>query len=211
MPNTFYVLDPNDGHILRTFLAPVTLGGAGLANDGQYLWGCSGGTDMKLFAKMDPSDGSVVETYPLPVPEPTGITFDGASLWVSQIDGYSLAEVDPKTGSIIRTMNKEPYYSFDLAWDGKALWLSAFDRGDPCLYYLYQLDPSNGATLNVFGAPPGPGGMVIKDGLLYVTSWWDNLIYVYEVPEPTSVMLLTFAGAFVCRRNKTIARQKVSG
>lgn len=173
VPNTFYVLDPADGHVKTTHPAPVTWGGAGLGYDGQYLWGCSGGTELTLFVKMDPKDGSVIETYPLPVPQPTGITFDGTHLWVSQIDGYEIAEVDPANGSAIRTINKDPYFSFDLAWDGQALWLAWFEEqeGGPDRNYISRIDPRTGKTLAVYDGPAGGGGgMAIKDNLLYVTS-----------------------------------------
>ena len=30
--------------------------------------------------------------------------------------------------------------------------------------------------------------MVIRDGLLYVSSWWDAQIYVYAIPEPASFL-----------------------
>ncbi|MBN1489371.1 MAG: PEP-CTERM sorting domain-containing protein [Phycisphaerae bacterium] len=208
VPNTFYVLDPSDGHVRATYPAPETWGGAGLAYDGQFLWGCAGGTELRLFVKMDPRDGSVIQSYPLPVPEPTGLTFDGTNLWVSQIDGYSIAEVDPETGSVIRTIEKEPYFSFDLAWDERAMWLTAFERGDPYQYYLYRIDPLTGATLAMYDGPSGgPTGIAIKDGLIYVASWWDNQIYVYAVPEPASLALGALGSMLVVRKRRRAACQ----
>ncbi len=203
-PDNFFVLDPIDGHVQASYPAPETWGGAGLAYDGQYLWGCAGGTELRFFVKMDARDGSVIQSYPLPVPEPTGITFDGTNLWVSQIDGYTIAEVDPNTGSAIRTIKKEPYYSLDLAWEGAALWLAAFERGDPYRNLIYRIDPATGVTLAVYDGPAGgAGGMVIKDDMLYVSSWWDAQIYVYGLPEPASFLLVAFGWTLMNSRRRS--------
>lgn len=207
-PDTFYVLDPTDGHVKTTHPAPETWGGAGLAYDGEYLWGCAGGTELTFFVKMDPSDGAVIQSYSLPVSEPTGITFDGTHLWVSQIDGYSIAEVDPTTGTVLRTIEKAPFFSFDLAWHGQALWLAWFEDGKPVRNYISRIDPQTGKTLAVYDGPAGgPIGMAIKDDLLYVTSWWDNQVYIYQVPEPASFLLLATVFASFGIRVRRVARK----
>ena len=72
------------------------------------------------------------------------------------------------------------------------------DRHCGYRYFLYQIDPLTGATLHVYDGPPGgPGGMAIKDELLYVTSWWDNQVYVYEIPEPASFLFATLGWAIM--------------
>lgn len=207
-----FVLDPADGEVRSVLSAPDTSGGVGLGYDGQYLWVCSGGGQPTFFGRFRPEPGALIETYPLPVDSPTGITFDGRYLWVSEIDGHTIAKVDPATGAVVSTITKEPLFSLDLAWDGEALWLSSLEPGDPVglgdRSFINRIDPQTGATLAVYDGPAGGAvGMAIRDGLLYCTSWWENEVYVYQIPEPATAALLVLGltcwPRLPCRRPST--------
>jgi len=164
-----------------------------LAFDGDFVWGVSGyGSYLPFFSKFAPTNGSVVASFPPPVSNPTGLTFDGRYLWLSESDGHQLLKMDPNTLSILQTINKEPYFSYDLAWGGGALWLAGFTRPDG--HFLYQIDPATGNTLGVFDAPgTGAIGLACDGNSLFVSGASDGMIYVLAIPEPASLLLMVVA------------------
>ncbi len=189
-PSMFSIVDPENGDLRNQYTGPYTGGPNGLAYDGQYVYGVSGlGSEMPFFARFSPIDGSVLEYFDLPVASPTGITFGGGYLWISETDGHQLVKINPSTMEVIKTFTKDPFFSSSLAYDGQFLWLVHYIRDDGS--YLSRIEPSTGTTLNTYQAPgPEPVGLAISDGLLYVSDATDDMIYVLQIPEPTMLLLL---------------------
>lgn len=189
-PSMFSIVDPENGDLRNQYMGPYTGGPNGLDYDGQYVYGVSGlGSEIPFFARFDPKDGSVLEYFDLPVASPTGITFGGGYLWISETDGHQLVKMNPSTMEVVQTFVKEPYTSLDMAYDGQYLWLMhyVFDVGN----YISRIDPATGITLNTYDASgPESGGIAFKDGLLYVSDATDDMIYVLQIPEPTMLSLL---------------------
>lgn len=208
-PSTFLVLDPVTGETRRTLSAPDNFGATTLAYDGQSVWGAFGGIyNWEMFGKFNATDGSLISEYSLPIPHPTGLTFDGTNLWVSQISDHSLVKVDPQTLNVLDTLYKAPRLTHGLAWDGAWLWMAGDEKivtgdGIEYLYYLYRIDPKDGSIVDTYDGPTGgPGGMVFRDGQLFVSSWFDQQIYVYQVPEPASGIYILGASALACVRKR---------
>src|SRR5690606_39837680 len=121
-----------------------------MAWDGTNLWNVDN-TTGKLY-KLDPEDGSTLDSFNEPGTSSRGLTWDGEALWVSDIATDLLYRVDPDDGSTLDTLD---VFSGEnkggLAWDGSHLWISR----DGLLVVLYRVDPSDGSidhSINSAGA-----------------------------------------------------------
>jgi sugar lactone lactonase YvrE len=129
-----------------------------------------------------------------------GLTFDGASLWVS-VSGSddSIHQLDLAGGdtiSVVRSLVAPPAGQGtvrDIAWDGQFLWV--LNSGSATYAFppeIFKLDPADGAVLGRYPLPSGePRGMCFVgpnqdaygSGALegcYYTDKDDDAIYVFE-------------------------------
>lgn len=101
--------------------------------------------------------GQVVKSFDLPGQYCTGITYDGANLWVSDRKTDLLYCIDPNSGKVRRTLQSPGYWPLALAWDGTALWNSDLKGGkDVSEDYdgiIYRVDPKDGHILQTLDAP----------------------------------------------------------
>ncbi len=114
---TNFVVDNRHGHELSA----VHIDGTGpncMAFDGTYMWR----TDWAYgtIYKTDPATGTTIHTYEPPSNWPSGIAWDGASLWLTDnLGGMRMFELDPAT---CETLSSFPVggssYAGGLAWDG---------------------------------------------------------------------------------------------
>jgi len=96
----------------------------GLCFDGTYLW-CSNSGDgnsqygAKIY-KLNPLNGSVVNSYPPFGVYPNGLAWDGNYLWHSDHGTNTIYKIDPNTMSVIKSFSAN--FPFDLAFDGQHLY-----------------------------------------------------------------------------------------
>lgn len=69
----------------------------------------------------------IISEYKSPLNRPTGLAFDGTSLWISSADEHLICSVDPDDGSILRRLVVPIAAPWGLAWDGGFLWVADFD------------------------------------------------------------------------------------
>jgi outer membrane protein assembly factor BamB len=135
----------------------------GLTFDGNYLWvGTSYANSSGDFLwKIDTTDGSVVNTIPVPDPNGTyrvkGLAFDGIHLWVfedlpSSSHPDKIFKVNPSNGNILKTLNApDNNYMGGMAFGNGSLWLSQYYSNNPGFdNVIHQLDTSNGAIIQTF-------------------------------------------------------------
>ena len=90
--------------------------------DGEYLWSPGATGSDKWLYKFSPEDGALIQTFPLPNKNPSGIEFIDGVLYIADweeplITKFSIAE-EKVIGRI-----KAPHSGiFGLAWDGRYLW-----------------------------------------------------------------------------------------
>ncbi|GAB4331218.1 MAG: hypothetical protein Kow0037_07620 [Calditrichia bacterium] len=129
----------------------------GLAYDGTNLWvGCSYANSADVLYKIDPADGTVLGTIPVPNSNGyytvKGLAYDGQYLWVfedlpSASHPDKFYKVDPATGTVLKTLNSpKNNYVGGLAFANGTLWYSDYYGTTP-EGQLVQVDTSNGATL----------------------------------------------------------------
>lgn len=107
----------------------------GISFDGSHVWFAVG----PAVNVLDPSDGRVVRT--LPVPGEAGTAFDGRFLY--QIAGPVIRRLDPETGAVLGTIPCPGNgCASGLAWGEGTLWVGQFDDRR-----ILQIDPETGAVL----------------------------------------------------------------
>ncbi len=100
--------------------------------------------------------GEVLASLPLNLATPTGLAWDGSSLWVADYDTAALYKVDPATGRRLETLQAPGYAPLGLTWDGGRLWcLDAAEKT------VFALDPKTRRTVRALAldtdAPEGLG------------------------------------------------------
>jgi len=119
----------------------------GLAWDGTNLWNADFATST--IYKLDPIDGTVVDSFPSPQVQPNGLTYDGSALWLAVDSGdNTIYKINPSTGDVIGTFDSPSEYPQGLAWDGRYLLHS-----DIFAMSIYTLDPDTGSIISSIYAP----------------------------------------------------------
>jgi sugar lactone lactonase YvrE len=77
---------------------------------------------QKLYL-VDVRDGSILRTLDTPSSLPTGLAWDGRTLWLADANLDKICQMDPRDGSVIRNFDTSDSVPTGLAWFGTALWL----------------------------------------------------------------------------------------
>lgn len=86
--------------------------------------------------------GKVLKEVPLALKTPTGLMWDGANLWVADLETAAIYRVDSETGRLEKKIVSPAYSPEGLAWDGHVLW--SLDVAEKM---AYAQDPYTGRTL----------------------------------------------------------------
>jgi hypothetical protein len=108
--------------------------------------------------------GDVTRSFASPARTPTGLAFDGTSLWVADRRTATIYEVDPRDGRVRSQLPTPGWQPEGLAWDGTALWAA-----DGAERKLYRLDPRRRVVLRSLDAPgKSPRGLAWDGTALWV-------------------------------------------
>ncbi len=176
---------------------PAPANGKGLAWDGQNFWvAVSVSGDGDLIQQVDPTTGQVGASFAAPGRFPSGLTFDGEHLWYADSFDDVLYQIDRATGNTVRTIPSRRRVT-GITWNGKALWAYA-----DAAALLLQLNPANGAILNVLRSPTQGGEGLAWDGQhLWLTSTLETFKIdpedgdVFETVDEGSGRAVTFDGS----------------
>lgn len=101
--------------------------------------------------------GQVAGSFPAPAHHPSGLAFDGKSLWMADRKTDLLYCLDPSDGKILRTLPSPAYWPSALAWDGQYLWCAdtygGKDESEGYKGIIYKIDPETGTVLKTLEAP----------------------------------------------------------
>lgn len=173
----------NFGVIIQTFASPDARP-SDLAFDGEHLWVVTDGAVPTLW-KLDPSDGSVVDSMPAPTAAATlGLEHVGTSLWGSTDDPDELYEASPVDGSVLGQLASPHTAPTGVAWDGADLWHAGTGAA------LHLIEDATGASLRTLGAPgqAAPRGMAWDGTMLWVvdaTGGFDDAIFQLDPIDGT--------------------------
>ncbi len=140
----------------------------GLTYDGANLWvgTSSSNTGGDYLWKLDPQDGTVLGTIPVPEPNVSsytikGLAFDGQYLWVfedlpSSNHPDKIYKVDPANGNVLKTINSPVNnYVGGITYENGHIWLSNYYGTTP-EGILIEIDTTGvqGGTITTEGEQP---------------------------------------------------------
>ena len=88
--------------------------------------------------------GDILKVIKTPGPRPTGLAYDGKSLWLSDESTDKIYKIDPDSGAVLKSFDSPGHHPEGLAWDGKYLW--HIDSGEKL---MYKLNPETGIALTI--------------------------------------------------------------
>ncbi len=173
---------------------------SGLGWDGECLWATSG----NKFLKLDPADGTELQTFEGPGRDTTAIFFDGAYLWLTERYEDRIV-CATKEGEIFGVLHAPGPYPAGICRIGDTLWVLDFEErnlyaldiaNNPAPYYpgeihrrevhfthsLTNRGPSSDVTARIYVCPgeADPHQKILKPitftpaDLVYVTDNWDQ-------------------------------------
>ena len=145
------------GDILARFDLPYTMN-AGLAWDGEYIWGVTRNNNRRLFC-IDPENFDVIEDYAIDQTDVIGMTYDPVDgvFWVCEhaADQNSLAYLYDREGDQVGSIELPRPGHHGLAWDGRFFYANSENaQNDQRMYRLTREGevvgdaPSVAAVLN---------------------------------------------------------------
>jgi len=110
--------------------------------------------------------GTVLKAFPTPGTCPTGLAFDGSSLWLADLKTDLFYQIDPDDGSVIKEVAAPTFRPLGLCFDGEALWCIDGEEER-----LLKIDPETGLVTKNFESPvPKPTGLAWDGKYLWLAS-----------------------------------------
>jgi len=175
-------------HIMSPSANPFTYG---IAAVGNTLW-ITEYYDGKIY-HVNKNSGAIISSFTAPDAQPTGLAWDGSSLWVGGLVTDAVYKVDT-LGDILQSFSvpadTAPAYVAGVAYENGHIWVA--DRGNNM---LLKFNAATGTLLGrynepfevVIGMPLGPRGLAYNSSsntLLHVVTNFSNVnepqTYVYE-------------------------------
>lgn len=131
-----YKIDPSNGNTVYSFEAPGPgINAEDLTWDGSYLWYVDGGDEEEIHGtssiyKIDPQNGNVLMNFDAPASNPSGLTWDGTNLVLSDYIKSRIYFLNPLDGNVVASLSIDIEYPGGLAWDGQYLWCADWDAGE---------------------------------------------------------------------------------
>jgi hypothetical protein len=129
---------------------------------------------------------STVRKIPIYIQLPTGLTWDGANLWLTdwhEPQGtHRIFKIDPTSGDTLYSIPAPSSWPGAIAWDGACLWVTDYISDSR----LFKLDPSNGQIMASFPVEYSAycGGLAWDGEYFYMGSYkhehlGDGMIHKY--------------------------------
>jgi len=136
--------------------------------------------------------GKIVKKHKTPGVIPTGLTYDGESLWLADRKAKKLFSMNPETGKIEKEISSPAYWPMGLAWDGNYLWSVDVKGGIPLSENyngkIYKVDPHDGTVLHTVNAPTNsPRGLTYDGKYLWCTDDRADKIIQFSPYDGTTI------------------------
>ena len=143
-----FKIDPQTGEKLKDYFYPSDDPWPhGLAYDGEYLW--SANYIYEGISTMDKisTSGNLVASYDIADNDYYGLTWDGNSLWVDDMDYHMLYEIRYPSGLVELEVTAPCWNPRDMAWDGEYLWVLSWETET-----IYQVNVGPAGTSEYHGS-----------------------------------------------------------
>jgi hypothetical protein len=122
----------------------------GITFDGTSLWAVGGLDVAPVIFRLDPTDGSVQESFDAPAGEHRGLAWDGENLWYASQATSTIYQIDPSNGNVLNSFATPGSQPRGLTWAAGSLWHNDFTGSVGTVYRLF---PENGTVLDQFASP----------------------------------------------------------
>ena len=147
---------------------------------------------IALPATLFAYTGQIVQSFNAPGNYPSGLTWDGQHLWVTDFQTDRIYELNDQ-GKVIRSIESPAYYPVGLAFDGKYLWNAdskgLIPQGDE--YHrgkIYKIDPKDGQILQTLPAPtPSPAGLAWDGHYLWCVDNIHRKLIQFDPEDGTTI------------------------
>jgi hypothetical protein len=171
------------GDVVNSFAAPDS-GFLGLEWIDGFLWVSSDITD--LLYRLAPSDGTVLETVPIPTSVTScGLAWDGSSFWITDCVADEIVQISP-TGALIGSFPAPATGPVGLAWDGTHLWDVDHESDE-----MHRIDPASGMVVYTIPAHDTRPAGLAWDGDYLWTNGRDSVL-TYKVDPSTGAVVASF-------------------
>jgi len=134
--------------------------------------------------ELSPTDGSILGTFgPIDACE---ITWDGSNFWGVDPGRHRIVKFSP-TWSVVQTYPSPGSNPVGITWDGTSLWVC-----DWATTRVYEVDPSNMATIRSFAAPDTRVAGMAFDGAALWTNGRDTAT-TYRISRADGAVLASFS------------------
>jgi transglutaminase-like putative cysteine protease len=128
--------------------------------------------------------GDIEREFPTPGSCPTGLAFDGKSLWLADRKTDSLYRISPADGTIESVMPAPGYQVEGLAWDGKCLWVLDVEEK-----MIHKFNPQTGISEKSIPAPSeSPQGLAWDGEYLWVGDFGTDSLYQIATDDGTTII-----------------------
>jgi 5-hydroxyisourate hydrolase-like protein (transthyretin family) len=141
----------------------------GVTFDGTWLWAVGGPDVDPVIFRLDPTDGSVQQSFSAPAADHRGLAWGDNSLWYSSDDTGNIYQIDPSNGSVLNSFASPGLHPRGLTWVGTSLWHNA-RTGGVGTGTVYRLFPENGTVLGQVASPVGDPLGLTWDGTHFWTA-----------------------------------------
>ncbi len=130
-----------------------------------------------LSAQSFAEIGAVVNDFPAPGGNSTGLTWDGRYLWIADTGTDKIYQLESNLGQIRYTIPAPAGATVNgLAWDGEYLWCSDNENNR-----LYQIDVADSSVLRMVDCPSQtPRGMTYDGEFLWYQDSENRRLYAFD-------------------------------
>lgn len=167
--------------VVDSFASPFSTS-IGLGCDGRYIW--NDDAFSHSFARIDPVTHGVVTNF-YPTNGNRDMAFDGAYLWASDWNTYSIYKYDTSNCAILATYDPGfPGHANGMTWDGNHLWVG---EEDGRIYKMNTIGDTLRSLPSPAAYPSDPRGLAFAAGHLWVGH--QGYGRIYEIDTITGAIL----------------------
>lgn len=148
-----------------------------------YLWAAD--VTNREIVKMN-KRGDIIKTIPAPCDRPSGVAFNGDTLWISDEVEGKIYNISHEDGTILSTLTAPMAHPSGLTWAYNYLWVvgtTGFTTPEKSYKaVLYRVNIETGSTFGTtkLGPITKPTSMTFADDQLWISDYNKNRIFVYK-------------------------------
>jgi len=137
-----------------------------------------------LTPTVNAATGDIEREFFTPGSCPTGLTFDGKSLWLADRKTDSLYRISIKDGAVEKAIPAPGFQVEGLTWDGAYLWVLDVEEG-----VILQFNPETGIAEKTISAPcSNPQGLAWDGTYLWIADFRADKLYRISTEDGTTIV-----------------------